>query len=235
MSDEAAPALVRTGLSRRDLVHFLFRRLHSLSGVIPIGAFLVEHFYTNYQAVGSGGPARFDAAVKDLQGNPVILFLEIFMIGLPILYHAFYGLFIATEARMNARAYRYGANWRYVLQRVTGVILLVYISYHVCKTRLAPVFDPQDFAWSHGLLTFEYMHDYLTETLLGIPTWGYYVVGILSACFHFANGLWGFLSHWGVTIGPRAQKISAYVCLGIGLVLLFLGMNSLAAFVVVRS
>jgi succinate dehydrogenase / fumarate reductase cytochrome b subunit len=233
VSEEAAPALPR-GLSRKDLRYFILRRLHSLTGVLPIGGFLIEHFYSNYQAVGAGGEARFNEVVKDLQGNPVILFLEIGMIALPILYHAFYGLFITTEARMNGSRYRYGANWRYNAQRITGAILLLYITYHVFKTRLAPVVDPSAFTDSHGLITFKYMHAYLVEPLLGVPTWAFYVVGTLAACFHFANGLWGFLIHWGITVGPKAQRISLYACAGLGIILAFLGLNSLAAFVVAR-
>ncbi len=29
---------------------FLLRRLHSLTGIVPIGAFLLEHFISNYEA-----------------------------------------------------------------------------------------------------------------------------------------------------------------------------------------
>src|SRR5215470_2871935 len=106
MAEESAATI-----PRRDLLHFLARRLHSLTGVLPLGVFLVEHFYTNYQAVGEGGVERFNDAVKDLQTNPVIVWIEIFGIGLPLLYHAFYGLFIAAEARSNVRRYGFGANW----------------------------------------------------------------------------------------------------------------------------
>ena len=28
---------------------FLLRRLHSLTGIVPIGAFLLEHFISNYR------------------------------------------------------------------------------------------------------------------------------------------------------------------------------------------
>jgi succinate dehydrogenase / fumarate reductase cytochrome b subunit len=223
---------VPAGLARRDLLHLVLRRLHSLTGVLPIGAFLVEHLYSNYQAVGPGGAARFDGVVAELQHNPVVIFAEIFAIGLPILYHAFYGLVIAGQARSNNLAYRYGANWRFLGQRITGILLVVYIGYHVWMTRLRPVFDPGRFAASKGLVTFDYMHGYLNERLLGLfPTWWFYVVGVLAACFHLANGLWGFLIHWGVTTGPRAQKISALACAGIGVALAALGLNSLVAFV----
>ena len=154
MSEEAAAA---TGLSRRDLVHFLARRLHSLSGVLPLGIFLVNHLYENYQAVGPGGAARFDGIVKDLQANPVIIWVEIFGIGLPLLYHAFYGLFIAGEARYNTRRYRWNANWRFLFQRVSGVILIAYLAYHIWMTRLQPA--------SHSSL--ELLPTHHIATLLG--------------------------------------------------------------------
>jgi succinate dehydrogenase / fumarate reductase cytochrome b subunit len=230
MADEVvAPAA--PGLSRRDLIHFLARRLHSLTGVVPIGAFLIEHFYSNYQAVGPGGAARFNGVVQELQKNPVIIWLEIFAIALPLLYHAGYGLLVAGQARYNTLAYRYRANWRFLFQRVTGVILIFYIGYHVWMTRLRPVFDPQSFAQSQGLVTYQYMHGYLNEPLLGVPTWWFYVLGVLAACFHFANGLWGFLIHWGVTTGPRAQRFSAVACAALAVLLAALGLNSLYAFV----
>ena len=105
--------------------------------------------------------------------------------------------------------YRYGANWRFLLQRVTGVLLVVYIAYHVWMTRMQPVVHPEAFAGSDGLLTYEYMRGYLSASHIGVPTWILYALGTLAACFHLANGLWGFLIHWGVTVGPRAQRLSA--------------------------
>src|SRR5688572_5042934 len=101
---------------------FYARKLFELTGFLPIGAFLIEHFYSNFQAVGPGGAERFDHVVRDLQTNPIIIFLEIGVIALPILYHAGYGLFVAMQARPNTGGYGYLRNWFYVLQRITGVI-----------------------------------------------------------------------------------------------------------------
>jgi succinate dehydrogenase / fumarate reductase cytochrome b subunit len=230
MGDEAATR--PGGLARRDLIHFVARRLHSLSGVLPLGLFMVNHLYENYQAVGPGGAARFDGVVEKLQHNPAIIWVEIFGIGVPLLYHALYGLLIAGEARFNSTRYRYGANWRFLLQRVTGIVLIAYLGYHIWMTRLQPVVDPDSFAQSQGLITYAYMHGYLTEAHLGVPVWIFYIVGILAACYHLANGLWGFLIHWGVTTGPRAQRLSAYACLALGLLCAALGLNALYAFVV---
>lgn len=232
MSDDAGSAVNLGGLARRDLVHFLARRLHSLSGVLPLGVFLVNHLYENYQAVGAGGEARFNGVVEHLQRNPVIIWVEIFGIGLPLVYHAVYGLLVAGQARNNVRRYAYGSNWRFLFQRISGLILIFYLGYHIWMTRLQPEINPQSFAQSQGLITYQYMHGYLTEAYLGIPVWVLYVLGILSACFHFANGLWGFLIHWGVTTGRRTQRYSAYACAALGVVVAALGLASLYAFVV---
>ncbi|MBI4510988.1 MAG: succinate dehydrogenase [Deltaproteobacteria bacterium] len=227
-SEVAAPS---RGLPARDLKHLLLRRLHSLTGVLPIGAFLVEHFYQNFKAYGPGGEHRFDTVVEDLQGNPVVLYLEIFAIGLPILYHAIYGLFLAREARHNVGSYGYGRNWAFFAQRISGVLLVAYIGYHLWMTRLRPELAPELFESSGGLLTYGYMHDYLTSVHFGIPTWAIYFLGVSAAVFHFANGLWGFMIHWGITVGPKAQRVSGFACAGLGVLLWVVGIVSLYAFV----
>src|SRR5262245_937739 len=116
---------------------YFAKKLFELTGFLPIAAFLVEHFYSNFQAVGPGGAERFDTVVKDLQTNPIIIYLEIGLIGLPLLYHAAYGLLVAQMARPNTGGYGYLRNWTYLLQRITGAILVFYIGYHVWNTRLA--------------------------------------------------------------------------------------------------
>ncbi|PWT92701.1 MAG: succinate dehydrogenase, partial [Blastocatellia bacterium] len=47
---------------------FILRKLHQLTGIVPLGIFLLEHFYTNSKALD--GAASFNDAVKDLQSIP---------------------------------------------------------------------------------------------------------------------------------------------------------------------
>jgi succinate dehydrogenase / fumarate reductase cytochrome b subunit len=215
------------------------RKLFELTGFLPIGAFLVEHLYSNFQAVGPGGAQRFDAVVKDLQTNPVIIFLEIGAIGVPLLYHAAYGLFVASKARPNNGSYGYGHNWLYLFQRITGVILIFYIGYHVWNTRLAPLFHPDDpllqIVDGQPLVSTAYMHHYFRETYFGISVYWIYFVGVSCAAFHFANGLWNIGVHWGLTVSPRAQRLSGYACGLIGVTLLAAALASLRAFLVVSA
>ena len=53
---------------------FLWRKLHSLSGIIPIGAFLVEHILSNFEALK--GPVAYAAQVKFLNALPLVRVLE---------------------------------------------------------------------------------------------------------------------------------------------------------------
>src|SRR4051812_41055959 len=65
---------------------FLLRRLHSISGIVPVGAFLVEHILVS-NATAINGPEAYANQVKFLGSLPLVLFLEAFGIWLPILFH----------------------------------------------------------------------------------------------------------------------------------------------------
>src|SRR5438045_5245669 len=78
---------------------FLLRRLHSLSGIVPIGAFLVEHFFSN--AFATNGPEAYNENVRFLTGLPFVFYLELFFIWLPIAYHAGYGFYIWFRGETN--------------------------------------------------------------------------------------------------------------------------------------
>jgi succinate dehydrogenase / fumarate reductase cytochrome b subunit len=55
-------------------------------------------------------------------------------------------------------------------------------------------------------------------------------VGILSATFHFANGLWAFCISWGIIVGPKAQRNASIVFMLFGLVLTILGFATVLEF-----
>ncbi|NIQ01264.1 MAG: succinate dehydrogenase, partial [Nitrospinaceae bacterium] len=57
-----------------------------------------------------------------------------------------------------------------------------------------------------------------------------YLVGIFSATFHFANGLWGYCISWGILIGRTAQRNASYVFLLFGLVLTLMGFATVVEF-----
>ena len=108
---------------------FYLKRLHSLMGVVPLTFFLCEHIFTITRAIA--GPKAFDAATAFLQSLPMLYVLELLFIALPLLFHGVYGLFITFESKNNAFAYTYARNWNFYLQRVTAIITLVFVAWHV--------------------------------------------------------------------------------------------------------
>src|ERR671938_959067 len=204
---------------------FLLRKLHQLTGILPLGVFLLEHFYTNSKAMTGRGD--FNDAVKDLQSIPYILFVEVIGIFIPLIYHAVDGMFITWEARPNNLAYPYPRNWFYAIQRVTGVILFFFITFHVLNFRfgLIPGLNTKSVA-THSGQAFDIVRgEFLNTWIFAI-----YVVGITSTVWHFANGIWLFLVDWGITIGARAQRLTGYACIAIGIALLAVAINALTAF-----
>ena len=210
---------------------FVLRKLHQLSGIVPLGVFLLEHFYTNSKAVNpETGVTAFNQAVKELQGIPYILLVEITFIFIPLLFHAVYGLVITWEARPNNLAYPYPRNWFYTIQRLTGIILFFFIAFHVLNMRfgIIPGLETYGRAVAHhpdeafGIVAGEFGKTWIFAT---------YVIGITSTIWHFANGIWLFLVDWGIAIGARAQRLAGYACVGLGVVLLAVAVNALTAFV----
>jgi len=205
---------------------FVLRKLHQLTGIMPLGIFLLEHFYTNSKALA--GQAEFNGAVKDLQSIPYILLVEIGGIFIPLIYHAVYGLVITVEARPNNLHYPYARNWFYTIQRVTGVILFFFIIFHVLNFRfgLMPGLNMISVA-DHPEQAFQVVAGEFRR----LPIFIVYLVGITATVWHLANGIWLFLVDWGIAIGERAQRLTGYACIGFGVVLLLVGINAAVAFI----
>lgn len=200
--------------------HFAIRRIHSLSGIIPVGVFLCVHLSVNGAILA--GPDSYQFAVDQihiLANLGILKPVEVAFIFLPIAFHAIVGVIIWLEGKPNLTAYKYGGNVRYVLQRWTGVIAFIFILLHLWHVHwIIPggtEFDPHDAART------------TVQAMTGWWTGPVYAIGVLCAVFHLANGIWTFLITWGVTIGPRSQALSGRVCLVIGIGLGLLGMASL--------
>jgi succinate dehydrogenase / fumarate reductase cytochrome b subunit len=197
-----------------------------LTGIIPLGAFLLEHLYTNSKALT--GPGDFNKAVTDLQSIPYVLFVEIGFIFIPLIYHAVFGMFITWEMRPNNLSYPYPRNWFYTIQRVTGIVLFFFILFHVLNFRFGLLPGLNDKSVAH------YPNQAYDIVANEFQLWwivAIYTVGIVSTVWHLANGIWLFLVDWGLVIGERAQRLTGYACIAFGVLLLALWANVTLAFV----
>ena len=193
------------------------RRLHSALGVIPIGLFLIFHLSVNFMA--TKGVETFNNAVHMIEYVPFLIVVEWVVIYLPLIFHAVYGIYIAFTAKNNLGRFGYFRNWMFMLQRLTGILTLIFLVWHIWQTRVQKAFGNE--------VNFDMMAEIFSNPFMI----GFYIVGIISAIFHFANGLWSFAVSWGLTITPKSQRFMTYVTLIVFVLLSYVGISAVFAFV----
>lgn len=201
-------------------ISFVLRRLHSLTGIIPVGAFLFEHILIS-NATAISGPSAYARQVSFLANLPLVFFLELFGIWIPIAFHALYGFYIWYRGEANTASYPWSGNWMYTMQRWSGGIAFIYIVWHTYTMRFTGVDLHEMPMASFGKVQAEVMH---TGLFL------FYVIGLVAASWHFAYGIWLFCAKWGIVSGDRAQKRLLRLCLAFFLLLCGVGLWSLATF-----
>ena len=206
--------------------NFILRKLHQLTGVVPLGLFFFVHMFTNAKAMN--GEESFEKAVADIHAIPFLLLLEIFGIFIPLLFHSIYGVIISTEARPNVGPYPYARNWFYVMQRATGIFLFVFLTFHILNLRfglipglnLTPVAGNADLAFD--IVAAEFAIPWVLFV---------YILGVAATAWHLAYGFWLFAVDWGIVIGERAQKYALYACVALAAGLFAVGTNAAVAFI----
>ena len=205
---------------------FLLRKLHQLTGIVPLGAFFFVHMFTNSKAMS--GEKAFNDAVADIHHIPYLLFVEIFGIFLPLAFHSIYGVFISAEARNNVFNYGYARNWFYFFQRATGIFLFLFLLFHILNLRFGmipglnttPIAGNADKAFD------------IVSAEFAIP-WVLilYILGIAATAWHLAYGFFLFAVDWGIVIGEKSQRYLLYGSIGLAAFLFFVGTNAAVAFV----
>jgi succinate dehydrogenase / fumarate reductase cytochrome b subunit len=182
---------------------YLLRKLHSFTGIVPVGAFLAEHFWSNSAVLVS--PEKYDSVSYDLQTIPFRPLVEWGAIFLPLLFHSLYGIYIWIRGKSNVSSYPWVGNWLYSTQRHTGLIAFVYIVWHLYTQR-----------WlTHGKSTYvEVQHFFQNPWFLAFT-----LIGVLASSFHLGIGIWNFLCKWGLAATTNAQRLAGR--LGIAVALLF--------------
>ncbi len=201
-------------------ISFVLRRLHSLTGIIPVGAFLFEHLLIS-NSTAISGPAAYARQVSFLANLPLVFFLELFGIWIPIAYHALYGFYIWYRGDGNVGEYPWSGNWMYTAQRWTGTIAFVYILWHTWTMRFTGTDLHDNPMASFGKVQAEVQHPLLLV---------FYVVGLIAASWHFAYGIWLFAAKWGIVSGDKAQKGLLRLCVAFFLLLSVVGLVSLYTF-----
>ncbi len=196
---------------------FFLRKLHSLSGIFPLGFFLIEHITVNATAIY--GPETYNSAIAILQSLPLLIVLEIILIAIPLLFHGLFGIYVVYMAKNNVLKYNYYRNWAFYLQRITAIITFIFVLYHVWALRIG-----------HVIYDFEISFQSVSAHFADPIVFGIYVLGVIASMYHFGNGVTTFLISWGITVGPHSQRKAAWLGILIFLILTVLGLTSLLAF-----
>src|SRR5579862_3249884 len=186
---------------------YILDKLQSLSGIIPIGAFLAEHFWSNSYALVSA--KSYDHVSSELQLIPWRIFVESAVLWLPLLFHSLYGMYIWWKGKSNVLGHPWMSNWMYTLQRWTGMIAFVFIGWHVYTERFV----------GRGMTAYADVQQSMTSPWFV----AFYLIGITAASFHLGNGLWNFACKWGIAVSARAQRAAGWFGAAVTVALTFVG------------
>lgn len=195
------------------------RRVLSLTGVLPLGAYVLFHLVET-GAAGGGRRAFADRLTGD-EGGVIALVLETVLVLVPLAVHAILGLWFVARGQSSDPA-GYGSPALRAWQRGTGVLLVAFLLFHLGDTWLAKL----------GGMDGSALYDHLRSTA-GRPLYlVVYVVGITCLAFHLALGLGAFAVTWGIarTDGARraARGLGALLAAAVWLV----SLNTLSHFAV---
>jgi succinate dehydrogenase / fumarate reductase cytochrome b subunit len=160
------------------------RRIFSLSGVVPLGIFVLGHVAVNAAALR--GEGAFAATEDALRAIPGLALLELLFVDVPLAVHAALGLWLwaMRPAMLASTAYPAGVR---PAMRATAIAALAFVVWHAASLRLrAPGGELHG-----GVLATLLVRD-LSSTWKGVPWRGVaYLAGSACVVFHFAAGAWG--------------------------------------------
>lgn len=207
--------------------NYLLHKIHSLTGVIPVGYYMAQHLLLNTYSVA--GEAKFNGVLAFFESIPsyVLLALEICAIWIPLLFHAVYGLFIIGRAQPNFIGTKYGwsQNAMYTLQRYSGIFIFLFLIYHTLTTTFAK--------YAGGgvkVIQFAAWHDKLTDH--GYLLFVVYLLGVLASSYHLGYGIWNFCIRWGITVSDKAQRQVQVFAAVVTVALTGLGWAALVGFLI---
>ncbi len=177
------------------------------------------HLSLNFTATGGEETYNNATGMMELIPHWLLLIVEWVVIYIPLLMHGLYGVYIAFTATNNAKRFSTFRNWMFVLQRFTGVFLVIFIAWHIFQTRIQKALGAE--------VNFNMMEEIVANPWMLT----FYIVGIISATLHLSNGIWSFLVSWGITQSPKSQKIATYVTMIFFVVLSVVGVAAILAFV----
>ncbi len=187
---------------------FIRARIGSLLAVLPLSVWTVVHLWNNLAVFQ--GEAKWQSQVTD-QSHPLAPVFTAVVVLLPLVLHAIWGIGRLLTSRPNNNRYGYFANFKYLIQRLSAIGVLLFLGAHIWLALLKPRFID-----GHA----ERFADIAHEMRFHTPTLIVYLLGTLGVAYHVANGLQTFAMGWGLVRSKQALRRLDGAAIGLFVVLL---------------
>lgn len=177
-----------------SLLPFWLKKAQSLSGVFLV-LFIIEHLFTNAQSslwLGKNGQG-FIELVDTIHSFTYLKFIEIIFLAFPILLHTILGIYQMQKGKINIYSKEkttpslpnFERNIGYTLQRVSAILLLFLILFHVIQMRF--ISQPQEYLLEDQLYyRVKIEHKALIEEIFGLNS-----VEEINGVFYFKSDNFG--------------------------------------------
>jgi succinate dehydrogenase / fumarate reductase cytochrome b subunit len=191
----------------------LLRPAFSVSGVLPLGVFLLLHLAVNVRVLA--GEGAFATLVDRLDRTAGLGLIEAAFVFAPLAVHGALGLvaMVAREAIVEPSPYPPGVARSL---RATGAVAAVFLVLHLAEVRF-----PGGVGHSAGYELASLLDGGLSSTFHGVPLRAVgYVLGAGCVSFHFAAGAWGIFARSAAAAGrPGLRRGTAWGAGVVGCVL----------------
>lgn len=187
----------------------LAARVFSLTGLVPLGAFLVVHLVVGARALR--GMEAYEAAIDAVSRIPGLRALELGLVLAPLAVHGAVGLAMTVRRQPWGLPPVLPAAWTRAT-RVAGVLTLAFLVLHLPEMHVLGRGARLDGAELLTVLSAD-----LSSTAWGVPWRGVlYLVGTGAVTLHFAVGCWTFLARTRLGAEARARRTAAWAAVVVG-------------------
>ncbi len=190
-----------------------------------LGGFLILHLLVNALAIW---PGKFQSVVNRIHSLGALL--PVLEIGLAsvLTFHIVVGLRLMRRDKLNfiSGEHYHGSPMRQWLQRVTAVIMLSFVLFHIAVMHrwFGGRFDPNNAFSSAQYAIWQFWHGQPAGSFPNLLFAQFYLIGIVAAVYHVANGLATGAEVLGWVSTPAAQDRLWRVSICTALILLLAGM-----------
>ncbi len=196
---------------------FFSARLGSFLAIAPLSVWVIIHIWHNLAAVW--GPAEWQESATGYPNSGTMLLSSVVVFA-PLVIHTVWGVRRLLISRPNNGRYNFFANFKFLLQRLSAIGVLLFLAAHVWLAFLHP-----RLVEGHAEPFAEFAH----EMRHNLPTLPVYLLGTLGVAYHLANGVYTFAMSWGLAVSRGALKKFEYLAMGLFVVLLAMSWTAVFA------